>query len=161
VFAICSEDASEENLDDIALGIPLGIDLAWVLGVVSQLVVGVELSDLLASTASVHQVDEVDVDLLQRLWRSSVSAYTITWLTDVYLLALGDGTEGLETKLSTEVLETLELIGDTESSEVAFELLIVAGSSLTGSLLLVPFLLARRLRTLQRGWWSNSGKPSK
>jgi hypothetical protein len=91
------------------------------------------------------------VDLLQRLWRSSVSAYTITWLTDVYLLALGDGTEGLETKLSTEVLETLELIGDTESSEVAFELLIVAGSSLTGSLLLVPFLLARRLRTLQRG----------
>jgi hypothetical protein len=117
----------------------------------SQLVVGVELSDLLASAASVHQVDEVDVDLLQRLWRSSVSAYTITWLTDVYLLALGDGTEGLETKLSTEVLETLELIGDTESSEVAFELLIVAGSSLTGSLLLVPFLLARRLRTLQRG----------
>jgi hypothetical protein len=91
------------------------------------------------------------VDLLQRLWRSSVSAYTITWLTDVHLLALGDGTEGLETKLSTEVLETLELIGDTESSEVAFELLIVAGSSLTGSLLLVPFLLARRLRTLQRG----------
>jgi hypothetical protein len=79
------------------------------------------------------------VDLLQRLWRSSVSAYTITWLTDVHLLALGDGTEGLETKLSTEVLETLELIGDTESSEVAFELLIVA------------FLLARRLRTLQRG----------
>jgi hypothetical protein len=64
---------------------------------------------------------------------------------------MGDGTEGLETKLSTEVLETLELIGDTESSEVAFELLIVAGSSLTGSLLLVPFLLARRLRTLQRG----------
>jgi hypothetical protein len=80
------------------------------------------------------------VDLLQRLWRSSVSAYTITWLTDVYLLALGDGTEGLETKLSTEVLETLELIGDTESSEVAFELLIVACSSLASSLLFVPFL---------------------
>jgi hypothetical protein len=91
------------------------------------------------------------MNLLQRLWRWSVGYYTITWLTYAYLLALGDGTEGLETKLSTEVLETLELIGDTESSEVAFELLVVAGSSLTGSLLLVPFLLARRLRTLQRG----------
>jgi hypothetical protein len=102
--------------------------------------VGVELSDLLAGTTSVHQVDEVDVDLLQRLSRWLVDCYTTAWLTDAYLLALGDGAQGLKAKLNTEMLETLELVGDAESSEVAFELLIVAGSSLTGSLLLVPFL---------------------
>jgi hypothetical protein len=66
--------------------------------------------------------------------------YSITWLTDVYLPALGDGTQGLKIKLNTEMLETLELVGDAESSEVAFELLIVAGSSVAGSLLFVPFL---------------------
>jgi hypothetical protein len=80
------------------------------------------------------------VDLLQRLSRWLVDCYTTAWLTDAYLLALGDGAQGLKAKLNTEMLETLELVGDAESSEVAFELLIVAGGSLTGSLLLVPFL---------------------
>jgi len=72
-LGVYSEDASEKNLDNIALGILLGVDLAGRLGVLSQLVVGVELLDLLASATSVHQVDEVDVDVLQDLFITIVS----------------------------------------------------------------------------------------
>lgn len=57
-------NASEKHLDDIVLGVLLGVGLASRLGVLSQLVVGVEFLDLLAGATSVHQVDEVDVSVL-------------------------------------------------------------------------------------------------
>lgn len=69
-----------------------------------------------------------------------VDSYTIKLPADDHLLALGDSAQGLKAKLNTEVLKTFELAGDAETSEVTFELLVVASSSLAGSLLLIPLL---------------------
>ena len=69
-----------------------------------------------------------------------VDSYTIKLPAGDHLLALGDSAQGLKAKLNTEVLKTFELAGDAETSEVTFELLIVADSSLAGSLFLVPLL---------------------
>ena len=72
--------------------------------------------------------------------QSSVDLYKITSKVDAHLLALGDSTLGLNVKLNTEMLETLELIVDAEISEVSFEFFVVADSSLTSSLFLAPLL---------------------
>lgn len=61
-------------------------------------------------------------------------------MADAYLLALSDGFLGLNVKLSTDMLETLKLISDTEISKVAFEFLVVADSSLANSFFLGPLL---------------------
>jgi len=71
---------------------------------------------------------------------SSADLYNITSKVDANLLALGDGTLGLNVKLNTEMLETLELIINAEISKVGFEFLVVADSSLTSSLFLAPLL---------------------
>lgn len=42
-------------------------------------------------------------------------------MANAYLLALSNGILGLDVKLNTEVLETLELIVDAEISKVTFE----------------------------------------
>lgn len=66
------EDVLQQDLDNIALGILLGVDLVALEGVLDQLLAGSELSDLLLGAAGVHQVNEVDVDLLECL-KSSLS----------------------------------------------------------------------------------------
>lgn len=62
----------QQDLDNIALGMLLEVDLVASEGVLDQLLAGSELSDLLVGAARVHQVNEVDVDLLECL-KSSLS----------------------------------------------------------------------------------------
>jgi hypothetical protein len=58
---------SEENLNDIALGKIQGLDFASLLGVLLQLVEGLKRSDSRVNATRIHQVDDVDVGLLQDL----------------------------------------------------------------------------------------------
>lgn len=58
---------SQQDLDNIALGFILGVDLLGLLGVDAQFLERVELMDLLVHAARIHQVDEVDVEFSEGL----------------------------------------------------------------------------------------------
>jgi hypothetical protein len=65
--SVMAEHTPEKDLDNIALCLFLGIVLFGFTGVVDKLLVRSKLLDLVSSPTSIHQVNNIDMNILQRL----------------------------------------------------------------------------------------------
>jgi hypothetical protein len=141
----------EQDANAFVLGSLLGAISVGLLGVFGELFERLEKTNLLALTTSVHQINQVDLDVGEFLHSITSASHPIQTLpclgteSRTYLFALVDGYGDVsDPNFCAQHLELLERAGETLSGNKVGELVFVAGGAETVAHLLVasPALLS-------------------